>query len=171
MSYAKFKSRNTSIVKALSSEGGINLDEFWEDCQSHRRRKMINSFLFQHETFNSKSQKKKRLEYSNQLYQRALLQNEIKKERCHNHIEQKNRKELDQCTWKPRLNKLTLQQKLKLERKGGDIYEREVNKQKAKWKLRQKAASQEGKCRSVYLIDYAAQKKIDNGVSNKNIRK
>lgn len=175
MSYIKLQSRNFNIPRAFSSGEVIYLDTFWDDCQSNRRMNKMHSFLCKYdETYNvSKSKKKKNnsVEYSNWLYQRAMIQHKIKKEKCHYNIELKKKNELDKCTWKPRLNKLTLQQKMKLEIKGNDIYERELNRQREKWKLRQKSASQEGKCRSVFIIDYDVKKKIDNGPCIKNVRR
>lgn len=116
--------------KLLLSKQSHIIDDFWEDCfspqnkknngevQQHKKKenvsqKLLNSFYEKHPELYQEVLEEQREEHKRRcaearcisMYAFAIQQQNYQKALYDNNIEQKTKAELEQCTWKPNLNK------------------------------------------------------------------
>lgn len=114
--------------------------------------KLLSSFYNNHpEIYNEEKKKKEKSKMRKQAEQRCITMFEYAKSQQNlsrnidNQLkEQRMKSEMEECTWKPKVNKLTKKQEAKLFKIGVDIYEREQSiKYRNKYKKLLQSKSQE----------------------------
>ncbi len=134
------------------------IDEFWEDCIPTKKEnqkppkkkknpimlKILNNFynkhpdIYKEEVVNEKKEKEKRKNAElrcHNLYAYGLQQQNYLKSVYNENQSQKMKSEIEKCTWKPKINKISKKTEKKIKSIGNTIYQRDQtrlikNKQK-----------------------------------------
>lgn len=127
------------------------IDDFWNDCLSPKREtsqkkpkkkknpitlRILHNFYNLHpEVYEEEIAKQKEIQKRkcaeqrcHNMYFYALQQQNYLKSVYNENQEQKIKSEIEKCTWKPKVNKLTKKQEEKIKSKGNTIYQRDQAK-------------------------------------------
>ena len=147
LSPSKVTETGKCMNRSKSTKSNLN-----ENKKQKQLSKLLSSFYNNHpEIYNEEKKKKEKSRMRKQAEQRCITMFEYAKSQQNlsrnidNQLkEQRMKSEMEECTWKPKVNKLSKKQEAKLFKIGVDIYEREQNiKYRNKYKKLLQSKSQE----------------------------
>ena len=147
LSPSKVTETGKCMNRSKSTKSNLN-----ENKKQKQLSKLLSSFYNNHpEIYNEEKKKKEKSRMRKQAEQRCIKMFEYAKSQQNlsrnidNQLkEQRMKSEMEECTWKPKVNKLSKKQEAKLFKIGVDIYEREQNiKYRNKYKKLLQSKSQE----------------------------
>lgn len=147
LSPSKVTETGKCMNRSKSTKSNLN-----ENKKQKQLSKLLSSFYNKHpEIYNEEKKKKEKSRMRKQAEQRCITMFEHAKSQQNlsrnidNQLkEQRMKSEMEECTWKPKVNKLSKKQEAKLFKIGVDIYEREQNiKYRNKYKKLLQSKSQE----------------------------
>ena len=147
LSPSKVTETSKCMNRSKSTKSNLN-----ENKKQKQLSKLLSSFYNNHpEIYNEEKKKKEKSRMRKQAEQRCItmFENAKSQQNLSRNIdnqlkEQRMKSEMEECTWKPKVNKLSKKQEAKLFKIGVDIYEREQNiKYRNKYKKLLQSKSQE----------------------------